>query len=88
MLRSSVRVLGRHDVDEALALCARDVPANLFAASRLYAARQRSGGGEFWGWYDGAELRSLCWSESTKRWHGAMSPEGATPISPNPAPQG
>jgi len=57
-----VRVLGRHDVDEALALCARDSVANLFVASRLHASRQRGAGGEFWGWYDGGELRSLCWS--------------------------
>jgi predicted GNAT family acetyltransferase len=62
VLRSSVRVLGRHDVDEALALCARDPVANVFVASRLHAARQRGAGGEFWGWYDGGELRSLCWS--------------------------
>jgi uncharacterized protein len=62
VLRSSVRVLGRHDVDEALALCARDSVANLFVASRLHASRQRGAGGEFWGWYDGGELRSLCWS--------------------------
>jgi uncharacterized protein len=62
VLRSSVRVLGRHDVDEALALCARDIVANLFVASRLYASQQRGAGGEFWGWYDGGELRSLCWS--------------------------
>jgi predicted GNAT family acetyltransferase len=62
VLRSSVRVLGRHDVDEALALCGRDLVANLFVASRLYSSRQRGAGGEFWGWYDGGELRSLCWS--------------------------
>ncbi|MGZ4624981.1 MAG: GNAT family N-acetyltransferase [Kineosporiaceae bacterium] len=62
MLRSTVRVLGRHDVDEALALCSRDLVANLFVASRLRASRQRGAGGEFWGWYDGGELRSLCWS--------------------------
>jgi predicted GNAT family acetyltransferase len=62
VLRSSVRVLGRHDVDEALALCGRDIVANLFVASRLHASTQRGAGGEFWGWYDGGELRSLCWS--------------------------
>jgi len=62
VLRSSVRVLGRHDVDEALELCSRDPVANLFVASRLHATRQRGAGGEFWGWYDGGELRSLCWS--------------------------
>jgi predicted GNAT family acetyltransferase len=62
VLRSSVRVLGRHDVDEALALCAHDLVANLFVASRLQASRHRGSGGEFWGWYEGGELRSLCWS--------------------------
>ena len=62
VLRSSVRLLGRHDLDEALELCGRDLVANLFVASRLHAARQRGAGGEFWGWYDGGALRSMCWA--------------------------
>jgi predicted GNAT family acetyltransferase len=62
VLRSSVRVLGRHEVDEALELCLRDPVANLFVISRLRSARHRSAGGEFWGWYEGGEMRSLCWS--------------------------
>ena len=35
MLRSALRTLGRADVEEALALCERDLVANLFVASRL-----------------------------------------------------
>ena len=62
VLRSSVRLLGRPDLDEALALCARDLVANLFVASRLHAAQRRGASGEFWGWFDGGELRSLCWA--------------------------
>ncbi len=62
VLRSSVRLLGRHDLDDALALCARDLVANLFVASRLHAAQRRGASGDFWGWYDGGELRSLCWA--------------------------
>ena len=63
MLRSSLRVLDRHDLDAALAVCGRDVVANLFVAARLRAGgiATRSGG-ELWGFYDGGELRSLCWS--------------------------
>jgi predicted GNAT family acetyltransferase len=61
VLRSSVRVLGRHDVDEALEVCLRDPVANLFVISRLRSTRQR-GGGEFWGWYDGGALQSVCWT--------------------------
>ncbi len=62
VLRSSVRLLGRHDLEEALGLCSRDLVANLFVASRLHAARQRGAGGEFWGWYEAGELRSMCWA--------------------------
>ncbi len=63
MLRSSLRVLDRHDLDAALAVCGRDVVANLFVAARL-----RSGGiatrsgGELWGYYEDGSLQSLCWS--------------------------
>lgn len=63
MLRASLRVLDRSDLDAALAVCGRDVVANLFVAARLRAhGVSRSGGGELWGYYDGGELRSLCWS--------------------------
>ena len=64
MLRSAMKVLGRDDVDAALALCGRDPVANLFVAARLLLLRNdpRRPSGEVWGFYDGGELRSVCWS--------------------------
>lgn len=64
MLRSSLRVLDRHDVDDAVAVCTRDIVANLFVAARLISAgiQSRGGAGDLWGYYVGGELRSLCWS--------------------------
>ena len=64
MLRSALKVLAKDDVDEALVLCARDPVANLFVAARLMAlqADPRRHGGEIWGWYEGGDMRSACWS--------------------------
>lgn len=64
MLRSALRILGRDDVEEALALCQQDLVANLFVASRLYAVwtDARRSGGEIWGWYEGSRLGAVCWS--------------------------
>jgi predicted GNAT family acetyltransferase len=64
VLRSSLRVLDRHDSDAAVAVCTRDIVANLFVAARLVSAgiQPRSGGGDLWGYYSGGGLRSLCWS--------------------------
>lgn len=64
MLRSSLRVLDRHDVDEAIAVCTRDIVGNLFVAARLVSTgiQPRSGVGDLWGYYSGGQLRSLCWS--------------------------
>ncbi len=63
VLRASLRVLDRADLDAALAVCDRDPIANAFVASRLVAhGITRSGGGELWGYHDGGELVSLCWS--------------------------
>ncbi|WP_233153443.1 GNAT family N-acetyltransferase [Kineosporia sp. R_H_3] len=64
MLRSSLRLLDRHDVAEALAVCDRDVAANLFVAARLSGPGfgNRAGGGELWGYHDSRGLASLCWS--------------------------
>lgn len=64
MLRSSLRVLDRHDVDAALSVCTRNIVVNLFVAARLITTgiQTRHGGGELWGWYSGGELRSLCWA--------------------------
>jgi len=64
VLRSSVRVLGRDDVEAALELCERDLVANLFVASRLYGVwtDPRGAGGEVWGWFHGSRLEAVCWS--------------------------
>jgi uncharacterized protein len=63
VLRSSLRVLDSRDLDEALAVCERDVVANLFVAARLMAAGVPGrNGGELWGFYESGQLRSLCWS--------------------------
>jgi uncharacterized protein len=64
VVRSALRVLGRGDVEEALALCEENLVANLFVASRLYGVwtDPRHTGGEVWGWYDRTGLRAICWS--------------------------
>jgi len=63
VLRSTVRLLDPVDLDEALAVCAQDCVANAFVASRLYAGGVHSrSAGELWGYYDGGQLRSLCWA--------------------------
>ena len=64
MLRSAVRVLGRDDLDEALALCARNPVTNLFVAARLTSVRldPRRHAGEVWGFYESGRLRSVCWA--------------------------
>ena len=63
VLRSTVRLLDRADLDAALAVCARDPVANAFVAARLLSGglNPRSGG-ELWGYCEGDELRSLCWA--------------------------
>jgi predicted GNAT family acetyltransferase len=62
--RPSLRLLDRRDLDAALDLCARDLVTNLFVASRLQAhgVTSRHTGWELWGWFDGGELVSMCWS--------------------------
>lgn len=63
MLRSSLKVLDHHDEEAALAVCSRDVVSNLFVAARLRSGGPtRRGAGELWGFSDGGQLRSLCWS--------------------------
>lgn len=62
MPRSTVRVLGPVDLEDAAALCAADPVGNAFVASRL--AGGLLGGGrqaEVWGYYEGGELASMCW---------------------------
>ena len=63
VLRSTVRLLDRADLDAALAVCARDVVANAFVAARLLSGGlSLRSGGELWGYYEAGELRSLCWA--------------------------
>jgi predicted GNAT family acetyltransferase len=63
VLRSTLRILDRADLDAALAVCSRDVVANTFVASRLIAGGiQARSGGELWGHYEEGVLRSLCWA--------------------------
>jgi predicted GNAT family acetyltransferase len=63
VLRASLRVLDRPDLDAALAICHQDTVANVFVEARLRAhGVSRAGGGELWGYYDGGTLRSLCWA--------------------------
>jgi predicted GNAT family acetyltransferase len=63
VLRSSIRLLDRADLDAALGVCAQDVVANAFVASRLYAGGLSGrSGGELWGYYEGSRLISLCWA--------------------------
>ncbi len=63
MLRSSVRVLGTADLEEALSVCGRDPVANVFVEARLRAhGLGRRAGGQLWGFSRGGSLSSLCWS--------------------------
>jgi len=63
VLRASLRLLDRFDLDEALAVCAKDPVANVFVASRLRShGVSRSGAGELWGYHESGSLVSLCWS--------------------------
>jgi len=74
MLRPSVRVLDQRDLAAALALCDRDVAANLMVSARLYShgIGTRAGGGELWGYQEAGELTALCWSGAN------LIPVGAT----------
>ncbi|MGE5292365.1 MAG: GNAT family N-acetyltransferase [Micromonosporaceae bacterium] len=60
----SVRVLDDRDLDEALAICDRDLAANVFVASRIRAGGLDPGslGAQIWGYYSGHELESLCYA--------------------------
>lgn len=61
---TSLRLLTDHDRDEVLALCDRDPVANVFVASRVRASSLDPVrlGGQLWGYTDGGELTSLCYS--------------------------
>lgn len=60
--RSTVRVLGAVDLDEASALCAADPVVNAFVAARLPGGLLGAGRQvEVWGYYEGGGLVSMCW---------------------------
>jgi predicted GNAT family acetyltransferase len=60
----AVRVLDNKDLDEALAICDRDLAANVFVASRIRSGGLDPGalGAQIWGYYSGHELESLCYA--------------------------
>lgn len=59
---SHVRVLGRADLDEALALVRRDPVTNVFAHYRTVVTglEPRWLGGQMWGWYVDGRLDAMC----------------------------
>jgi len=61
---ATVRVLGRADAAEVLALLDRDPVANVFVAARLLSTglEQTRTGGEVWGFHEAGRLVSLCYS--------------------------
>jgi predicted GNAT family acetyltransferase len=61
---ASLRLLTDHDRDEVLALCDRDAVTNVFVSSRIRATGLDPSrlGGQLWGYSDGGELTSVCYS--------------------------
>lgn len=59
--RSPVRALTAADRDEALALCARNLAANVFVAARIEEGALHRSPGSVLGYREGGELHSLCW---------------------------
>lgn len=61
---TSLRLLTDHDRDEVLALCDRDPVANVFVGSRLRSTSLDPVrlGGQVWGYSEGGQLTSACYS--------------------------
>jgi predicted GNAT family acetyltransferase len=61
---TSLRLLTDRDRDEVLAICDRDPVANVFVSSRIRAATLDPArlGGQVWGYADGGQLTSVCYS--------------------------
>jgi predicted GNAT family acetyltransferase len=72
---SSLRLLSDRDRDEALAICDRDAVLNVFASARLRGSglEPSSLGAQLWGYAEGGELVSLCYSGAN------LVPVAATP---------
>jgi len=61
---ASLRLLTDHDRDEVLALCDRDPVANVFVSSRIRSVGMEPArlGGQVWGYVEGGQLTSVCYS--------------------------
>lgn len=61
---ASLRLLTDHDRDEVLALCDRDAVTNVFVSSRIRSTSFDPSrlGGQLWGYSDGGQLTSVCYS--------------------------
>jgi uncharacterized protein len=61
---ASLRLLTDHDRDEVLALCDRDAITNVFVGSRVRSTSLDPSrlGGQLWGYSDGGQLTSVCYS--------------------------
>jgi predicted GNAT family acetyltransferase len=61
---ASLRLLTDHDRDEVLALCDRDPVTNVFVSSRIRAVGMEPArlGGQVWGYTEGGQVTSLCYS--------------------------
>jgi len=61
---ASLRLLTDHDREDVLALCDRDPVTNVFVSSRIRSVGMEPGrlGGQVWGYIDGGQLSSVCYS--------------------------
>jgi uncharacterized protein len=61
---ASLRLLTDHDREEVLALCDRDPVTNVFVSSRIRAVGLEPArlGGQVWGYTEGGQLTSVCYS--------------------------
>ena len=61
---ASLRLLTDHDRDEVLAVCDRDPITNVFVSSRVRSTSLDPSrlGGQLWGYSDGGQLTSVCYS--------------------------
>jgi predicted GNAT family acetyltransferase len=62
--RDPVRPLSAGEVEDALALCARDIAANVFVAARILGGAERGTLTSVLGYRQGGQLTSVCWSSA------------------------